>query len=514
MPTLEAIRCPSRATLSLFMNPAASRAFVGDAGEAQAAIERFLKASKEPAALEPGEEIFPLVEGSFSIEQRNSKLMFQVWDERRNLVRRVLGVIEESRGKLSLNVEKFGRKQGELFLIDRAAAGTHEWDKKGARLVFRERFRLFLSRQFPDWKIAAISSEANLQHSLSPVYTRALLRRGASAFVAIGAGPEVADASGILTFGLIWLDYVRHRERRAAVEGLVLLVPAGRERTTSLRMPFLNHDTARFEIFTYSERDYAARLDPRDYGNVATVLEPCRRPSLPNADREADLANGSLDRLREIPGFEQIEKADGSLSLRVNGFDLARIMSPQTSGSGREAVARELSRMRGADAEDRDNPLYRQDPESWLECRVRASIETIDASLLPKPVYGQVPAFAGGERGIIDLLAVDNAGRLAVLELKTSADLHLPLQALDYWMRVKAHLDREEFAANGYFAGHALRRDPPRLLLIAPALEFHPTTEAVLAYFGRDVQVERIGLAADWRSELRIMFRLRGAERP
>ena len=113
------------------MNPAASRAFTGDAGEALAAIERFLKASKEPAALEPGEEIFPLIEGSFSIEQRNSKLMFQVWDERRNLVRRVLGVIEESRGKLSLNVEKFARKQGELFLIDRAAAGTHEWDKKG-----------------------------------------------------------------------------------------------------------------------------------------------------------------------------------------------------------------------------------------------------------------------------------------------------------------------------------------------------------------------------------------------
>ncbi|MDQ6704901.1 MAG: hypothetical protein M3Z85_02920 [Acidobacteriota bacterium] len=492
------------------MNPAASRAFTGDAGEAQAAIERFLKASKEPAALEPGEEIFPLIEGSFTIEQRNSKLMFQVWDERRNLVRRVLGVIEESRGKLSLNVEKFARKQGELFLIDRAAASTHEWDKKGARLVFRERFRLFLSRQFPDWKIAEISSEANLQHSLSPVYTRALLRRGASAFVAMGAGPEVADASGILTIGLIWLDYVRRRERRAAVEGLVLLVPAGRERTTTLRLPFLDHDVARFEIFTYSERDYSARLDPRDYGNVATVLEPCRRPALPNADRE----NGALDRLGEIPGFERIDKADGSQSLRVNGFDLARIMGPKISGSELETAALEISRMRGADAEDRENPLYRQDPESWLECRVRAGIENIDASLLLAPVYGQVPAFAGGERGIIDLLAVDNAGRLAVLELKTSADLHLPLQALDYWMRVKAHLDREEFAANGYFTGIALRRDPPRLLLIAPALEFHPTTEAVLSYFGRDVQVERIGLAADWRSELRIMFRLRGAERP
>ena len=58
------------------------------------------------------------------------------------------------------------------------------------------------------------------------------------------------------------------------------------------------------------------------------------------------------------------------------------------------------------------------------------------------------------------------------------------------------------------------RAESPNPSAFAPALEFHPTTEAVLAYFGRDVQVERIGLAADWRSELRIMFRLRGAERP
>ena len=68
-------------------------------------------------------------------------------------------------------------------------------------------------------------------------------------------------------------------------------------------------------------------------------------------------------------------------------------------------------------------------------------------SLLPEPVYAQVLAFSGGERGVLDLLAVDRAGRLAVLELKAAADPHLPLQALDYWMRVRWHLERGEFAA-------------------------------------------------------------------
>ena len=125
-----------------------------------------------------------------------------------------------------------------------------------------------------------------------------------------------------------------------------------------------------------------------------------------------------------------------------------------------------------------------------------------------------MPAFAGGDRGVLDLLAVDRSGRLAVIELKASADLHLPLQAIDYWIRVKWHLDRGEFSARGYFPGIELRPDPPRLLLVSPSLEFHPATETVLGFFSPDVDVVRIGVGVEWRKELHVMFRLCGAERP
>jgi hypothetical protein len=168
----------------------------------------------------------------------------------------------------------------------------------------------------------------------------------------------------------------------------------------------------------------------------------------------------------------------------------------------------------GGTAAGREHPLYRQFPEAWLESQARAHMEALDATLLPAPVYGQVPAFAGGERGIIDLLAVDLYGRLAVVELKASADLHLPLQALDYWIRVKWHLDRGDFGRFGYFPGTELRGDPPRLLLVAPSLEFHPTTETILSFFAPEINVERIGLGVEWRQGLQVMFRLTGAERP
>jgi hypothetical protein len=59
-----------------------------------------------------------------------------------------------------------------------------------------------------------------------------------------------------------------------------------------------------------------------------------------------------------------------------------------------------------------------------------------------------------------------------------------------------------------------LRPVPPRLLLVSPSLEFHPSTETILSYFAAGIEVERVGLAADWRKGLQVMFRLRGAERP
>ncbi|MCX6630289.1 MAG: hypothetical protein NTW28_21945 [Candidatus Solibacter sp.] len=100
------------------------------------------------------------------------------------------------------------------------------------------------------------------------------------------------------------------------------------------------------------------------------------------------------------------------------------------------------------------------------------------------------------------------------MELKASADPHLPLQALDYWIRVKWHQEAGEFSANGYFPGIELRPEAPRLLLVSPSLEFHPSTETILSFFAPGIEVERVGLAVEWRKGLHVMFRLTGAQGP
>jgi hypothetical protein len=496
--------------------PTAQRAAVRDSEEIRSAIGAFLKSARQPALFEPGEELFPLSADNFSVEMRGSRLTLQAWDRTRNLTRRILS-LEASRSRVEMAVERFGKREGRLFLVDLARAAGADAGRRSARLVFRERFRLLLRRQFPEWTLAELSAEPDLEHTLSPVYPRAFLRHGQHGWAAIACPPD-ADAAGMLTFGLIWLSYLRAREPRAVIEGLALYAPAGRGRALALRLLCLNPEAARFELFRYTEQDFVTSVDARDHGNLETRLEPCRRPCAVPA-RWAALA--------ALPGVERIPKHDGRLSLRVRGTEFAEITADALRFGLRErrpatdADLGEIERLvemldaaRRPDADDRQHALYRGAPEAWLESQARAAIETLDASLLPAPVYGQTPVFTGGERGIIDLLSVDRAGRLAVVELKASADLHLPLQALDYWLHVKWHLDRGEFDAAGYFPGVQLQREAPRILLVSPSLEFHPATETVLSYFSPQIEVERIGLAVEWRKELRVMFRLRGAGRP
>ncbi len=490
----------------------------GGAAEAESAVRRFLQSARKPVLLEPGENSFPLDEDTYSLEQRGGRFVIQAWDETRNLVRRVRSLREERPGKLELESERFGGQPGRLFLLDLDRISRVE-ERRGERLVWREEFRRSLHRQFPNFRIAELSAEANLEESLSPAYPRALLRSGGTGWAAISAGPEPGAAAGAVTFGLIWLDYLRRRERKLTIEGLALFLPQAEARAACLRLPFLDPRLARFVTFVYTPEGCEDCFDPTDYGNLDTRLDPLRQP-----DPDAAAAAGQL---AGLPFVERVDRSDGALSLRVRGIEFARATreglafglerrepASAANPAEAEALARELARMRSPGAADRGHPLWRRQPEAWLESQVRANLETIDASLVPRPVYGQVPAVAGGDRGILDLVAAGRDGRLAVLELKASEDIHLPLQALDYWMRVRWHAERGEFSKKGYFPGLELRRDSPRLLLIAPSLGFHPKTETILRYFAPEIDVERIGLGVEWRQGLRVMFRAHGARRP
>lgn len=406
--------------------------------EVKEAIKRFLAVSRKPALQAEGDRLFFLVEGCYALTERPDAIVLEAWNEETNLARRITGVKQERPGRLDLTVERFGRKSGVISLVDIEHPAGAVAERTAQRREFREQFGRFLRRRFTDWRLVELTTEADLEHSLSPVYPRALLRQGTRALAALGA--PVGSGGGALSFGLIWLDYLRRREPSLAIEGLVLYLPLEDAATTCLRLRWLDPGAARYWVFAHGPGRFEEAIDPQDYGNIDTRLEPCA-------------------------GAE-----------------------PRTT----EPVT----------------------PEARLEALVRGQIQTIAADLNPAPVYGQVPAMAGLNRGVLDLLAVSNTGRLCVIELKAAQDLQLPVQALDYWLRVAWHAERGEFGALGYFPGVGLRPDPPRLYLVAPAVEFHPTTERILRFFSPRIEVERVGVALPWENEVRVLFRARGAMAP
>jgi hypothetical protein len=105
------------------------------------------------------------------------------------------------------------------------------------------------------------------------------------------------------------------------------------------------------------------------------------------------------------------------------------------------------------------------------------------------------------------LLTVTRSGRLAILELKASEHIHLPLQAAGYWLRIRRHLAQGDLSRYGYFPGVELQGAPPLVYLVAPALRFHPSTDVLLRYITPELETVRVGLAENWRHGLRVVMR-------
>jgi hypothetical protein len=172
-----------------------------------------------------------------------------------------------------------------------------------------------------------------------------------------------------------------------------------------------------------------------------------------------------------------------------------------------EKLLRDLDLHRSSLAEDANHPMYRAAPERWLETLVLEDPSRLDAQLDSRHLYSQVPALAAGDRGVLDLLGVTRRGRLVIIELKASEDIQTPMQAVDYWLRVRRHQREGDFARHGYFTDVELDPAPPLIWLVAPGFRFHPSVEIITKYLSPEIHIMRIGLNENWRRGLRVVFR-------
>jgi hypothetical protein len=485
-------------------------------------IETFLLELQHPVLTEPGREVIDLSSSNYSLSTEYHKLLWHIWNEHINLVRQVTAIHKTNAKRMELRFQKFGKGPPGTLIIAESRAGKEQLERRGERSRYAQLLRRFLAQLFPQWKIADLTSEPDLQHSFSACYTRGMLSLGQRAWAVIGAGEQEDPhaVEGILTYGLIWLDWLRRRETGRVFEGLKIFVPPKRAATTLQRLAWMDPEIARWEVYETGEE--ILRRDPADVGNLKTSLPPAGGAFTLQPPGESAVERISK-RIRALsPTIETHYGSDNFRVFAVHGLPFARetargvvfgvgraeTLLADGNFSGLKRLVSQILRFRRPQSEAPLHPYFRLQPEKWMQSMVIRQIGILGYDLAPGALYEQVPAVSGSERGLMDLLAVNSQGRLAVVEFKASEDIHLPLQALDYWMRVHWHQQRGDLENLRYFPQRVLSAREPLLLLVSPALQFHPACQTVLRYFSPSVEVVRVGLNENWRDGLQVIFRM------
>lgn len=486
-------------------------------------LEIFLVSHPKAMLRDPYLGLVKMEEWHYSCEVEHQRLILTLWNSEQSCVRRIEGVGVQENDYWVMKVS-LGRAAGFEMELDGRSSLEALREKRIARNRFPVRMRSLLQTYFPDIRVERLLTGKDLSRSLSEHYCRGWGsdRMGAWVLFGVNASEDQPIVDSALSFGLIWLDQLRHSIGGLHFRGMKILIPVGRGSTLATRLAYLRAEG--IELLEYDEEEAKlVSMDPADYGNLDTRLSRVNRVPLP-PDR---IPIGALPEpiQSSLPSLEIIHRpSSGLFSIRCRGLEFARLAeerSPQlTFGVGgletpyedkhRDELARlidDLQRWRRADSSNPEHPYYRLQAERWLESLVVSDIRRIHFDLDPDYIYPQVPAFSGLDRGVIDILSLTREGRLAVVELKVVEDINLPLQALDYWTRVKWHHERGDFERQGYFPGREVAPQSPLLILVCPAFRYHSTTESIVRRFPRSIEVVKVGLNEDWRRGVQVLFR-------
>jgi len=494
--------------------------------EMQREIEAWVQSREHPIVVEDEVELFDLTAARWKLTVEFGKLLFEAWNAERSIARRVEAIAFRDRGRLGVFVRKpGGRETGTLEFRELERAEKPGGSRVANRARFRKEFLALLKREYPGWHFEHVSNRSDLEHSLSTWYTRGLARQGRTgwAFLGLSESEPVAAADGLLAHGLIWLDLLRDQSQRVTVPGLKLFLPPAAVRLNAHRAACLNSRAVQVEILEWKlGNDHPAAIDCADFGNVETGLALRRQGELlveAHTTLLREWAGDSLEPMDLVP-----DPSGHSSSLRVRGLEVARVegqISPRVY-FGLEGSCQKLDKenrpefrrflkhvleLRTAQSKNKSHEFYHLQSERWLESLLLRDITKIDPDLVPQFIYPQVPAFSSLDRGVIDILGVTRRGRMAVIELKLHEEINLPIQGLDYWLRVKWLADRHQFHERGYFHGVELSTAPPLLYLVCPAFRFHSTTERVIRYLDSSIEIIQVGLNVQWREGIRVLFR-------
>lgn len=439
---------------------------------------------------------------------------------KRGVRRKIARASRDASGTVALHAEFLGHE--ERIEIREAKETEPHRRLRVDRLHFQKLIERIITRNFPKTRIVSSAVSSDLEHSISGKHVRLIFCAGRTRYHAVAVSPweDQPTVDSLLSAGLLWRDLLRV-SRGAKVERLLLIAPAGKALVLKSRLGWMTGAGRRIHLMEFDcVRESLVFVDSRDSGNLDTALTQVQSV----ADGGHELQDERVQRVVRLAAdaIMPVRRAD-HIAFRIHGLEFAQLKlgsrGKLTFGLEESLVLRNESdwkdlaecvtcilQERSAPAQT-GNTFCSVQAERWLESLILRDVRVIDARLNPRCVYPQVPAFLGGDRGMIDILTVTHQGRLAILELKVSEDIELPAQGLDYWLRVRWHHSRREFQSRGYFTGLELSEAVPLLFFVCPQFRYHSSFPMITAQVSSAVPIIQVGINESWREGVRVILR-------
>jgi hypothetical protein len=393
--------------------------------------------------------------------------------------------------------------------------------KARSRSEFAQKLSSMIESNFAGLRVERAVVRRNDTRHLSGVHARLTITDRGRVIAGIGVDDREpqANVDAMLGAGLIWLDSLRRK--RAKINRLMLFAPRDRVTTIASRLTAVRAVGASISLYEVDETNGAITpVAPFDQGDLSDRLRKAEWPS--KRELPADVA-ALVERVHTLaPNLIESNRRGNWMRLSIRGLEFAQVSITgkliefglgqskerltESSQSRLENLVAEIVKHRASDCDDRNSPLFRDQPERWLEAILRRDVQALDVSLDPRYVYSQVPAYRGEHQSFIDMMAATRKGRLVVIELKVSEDQEFPFQGLDYWLRIEWHRLRGDFERRGYFKDLKLADDTPLLYLVAPLFRFHATTKLIAGSIIERVPVYRVCINEDWRAGVRVLL--------
>jgi hypothetical protein len=496
---------------------------------AQTRISELFASHAEWFQTPSGENSQALSGNELDISVSHGRLIFTSWSEKGSRSWKIFSW-EWSGEKLTLQASRrMGAERPLIELVPRASASAIALTVRAARQARCEQLAQLATSIQAGAKVERAKLSPGARRGQPGRYARIILRQKHQRIAVTGsvAASKASDVDAFLSAALLWFTRTSERARPPYIQQLWLIVENDLVKPTLQRIALLR-ESLKEAIAVYEVDEELTALESMAVltreelwkrrttrfppAPLAETTETARRllALAPEAIDVVSARHGETLRYFGLP-FARVREVMGSDRVWFGLEGSRRRMLEQKTETEFASLISDLMDHRSANSVDHQNALYRNAGEAWLESLLRRDITRLDPGLVIAPLHAQFRIARSGVAGVrpVDLLALRQDGRLAVIELKVSEAREHVLQAADYWQRVEVHRRRGHITRAKLFAERKIRNEPPLIYLVAPTLRVHPALNTLARSIAPDIEIYRFDINEDWRAGVRVMRRMR-----